>query len=163
ADAGNSTVYRLAAGRASLVPWAGTGAAGYGGDGGPAAGAQLDDPRAVAVDGAGDVFIADFGNDRVREVSAATGTITTVAGGGGFGWAPDGTTAAGALLEGPSGVAVEPNGLIVFSETDANRIRYIDPSTGLLGTAAGTGAYGPAGDGGPAPAAELAGPSLLTV
>ncbi|MHB1912117.1 MAG: NHL repeat-containing protein, partial [Acidimicrobiales bacterium] len=162
ADAGNGTVEELAAGTTDLVRLAGTGTPGFGGDGGPATGAQLDDPTGLAVDGAGDVYIADRGNDRIREVSAASHDISTVAGGGGFGSSPDGTPAAGAALEAPSGVAVSSSGQVFFTETSANRIRAVSPTSGDLLTVAGTGSYGTAGGGGPAVSAQLAGPDQLT-
>ncbi|HEX5265298.1 MAG TPA: hypothetical protein VFW24_00860 [Acidimicrobiales bacterium] len=122
---------------------------------------HLSDPRGVAVDSSGDVFVADTGHDRVVEVAAGSGALTTVAGSGTWGFTPDGAPAAGAAVEGPAGVAVDGAGDVFFSEGAANRIRKVDAATGALVTVGGSGIYGSSGDGGPAPAAQLAGPAAL--
>ena len=160
ADARTSSVYHLVPG-SPPVPVAGTGTAGFSGDGGPANAARLSDPRGIAF-GNGSLYVADTGNDRVRRIGP-DGTITTVAGGGGWGTTPDGAPAVGAALEGVDGVAVDGGGALYLSETTANRVRRVDPTTGALSTVAGTGSYGYSGDGGPAPAAQLGGPMAMTV
>ena len=159
ADAAAATVYEVRP-DGSVTSVAGTGRPGYSGDGGPGAAARLNDPRAVAVDRSGNVFIADTGNDRVREVAAGSGIISTVAGSGAWGVTPDGVPAGTAALEGPDGVAVDAAGGVFFSEAAANRVREV-AATRTLVTAAGVGTYGSAGDGGPAAAAQLAGPGAL--
>ena len=143
-------------------PVAGTGRNGFSGDGGPAVDASLSDPRGLALDGAGDLYIADFGNDRVREV-LPDGVIQTVAGDGTWGVGVDGTPAASASLEGPTGVAVDATGNVLFTETTANRVREVVVGTGLLATLAGTGVFGSSGDGRPAVTAHLEGPLGLAV
>ena len=85
---------------------AGDGGFGYSGDGGPAASAQLANPIGVAVDGEGNLYVADVGNNRIRKVDAVTGTITTVAGNGERGYSGDGGPAINAMLAGPWGVAL---------------------------------------------------------
>ena len=127
---------------------------GYSGDGGPAFTAALDNPCGVAVDGYGDLFIADTGNRRIREV-AASGIITTVAGNGNSGYSGDGGAATNASLDYPSGVAVDGYGDLFIADTENNRIREVGIN-GLISTVAG-GGYG--GDGGAATNAELNYPS----
>ncbi|MGI8776710.1 MAG: hypothetical protein ACR2LJ_04840 [Acidimicrobiales bacterium] len=134
---------------------AATGAAGFGGDGGPAAGAQLANPSGVAVDGTGNVFVADTANQRIRRIDAATGIITTVAGGaakGAAGFGGDGGPAARAQLANPSGVAVDGTGNVFVADTANQRIRRIDAATGIITTVAG-GAEFVAGAGQSAPPA----------
>ena len=127
--------------------------AGFGGDGGPAVAAQLRLPRDVAVDDAGNLFIADTGNSRIRRVDRS-GTITTVAGTGEIGYGGDGGPAVRAKLFGPEGVAVDGDGNLFIADSDNDRIRRVDPS-GTITTVAGTGERGYSGDGGPAVRAQL--------
>ena len=134
---------------------AGKGGWGYDGDGGPATAAQLNGPETVAFDAAGNIFIADLGNDRVREVNFSTGIITTVAGNGTAGFSGDGGPATAAELYRPSGVAVDAAGNLFIADRNNNRIRRVDLSTGIITTVAGNGAAGCTGDGGPATAASL--------
>ena len=141
---------------------AGTGAAGYGGDGGPAAAAQLNLPYGLAVDTDGNLYIADFGNLRVRKVSAADGAITTVAGNGQKASAPDGVPAAGASLFSPRNVAVDAAGLLYISEYEGHRVRKVG-ADGKLATAAGSGQAGYRGDGSAGSLAQLNYPAGLAV
>ena len=97
----------------TLVTVAGTGTDGYGGDGGPAMYAKLNAPQHVDVDSAGNVFIADAGNNRIRVVWAATGLIETLAGSGAAGWSGDGGPAESATLNGPWGVHVDRDGNVI--------------------------------------------------
>ena len=136
----------------------------FGGDGGPATEASFIYPSGVAVDEAGNLFIADYLNDRVRRVDAATGVITTVAGtgavgigAGGFGG--DGGPATAAQLDGPSSVALDGAGHLFIADWGNQRVRRVDAATGIITTVAGTGERGFGGDGGPATAAQLDGPS----
>jgi RHS repeat-associated protein len=134
---------------------AGTGTRGYSGDGGPAAEAQLNCPYGVAVDAAGNIFIADSSNHCIRKVDAS-GIITTVAGTGTWGYSGDGGPAAEAQLYYPQGVAVDAAGSIFIA--DGNHcIRKVDAS-GIITTVAGTGTWGYSGDGGPAAEAQLGWP-----
>ena len=140
----------------------GTGSAGYSGDGGPAASAQLKFPADVVVDGAGNLFIADVGNSRVRKVSSASGTITTVAGNGTSGFSGDGGPATLAALTSPAGVDLDSAGELFIADYGANRVRRVSAG-GVITTVAGTGSPGYSGDGGPATAAMLKSPADLAV
>ena len=132
---------------------AGTGTAGYSGDGGPATSAQLYDPYSVAVDGSGNLFIADEFNYRVRKVSPS-GTITTVAGTGVYGYSGDGGPATSAQIYFPHGIVLDGSGNLYFSDSYNHRIRKVS-SSGIITTVAGTGTAGYSGDGGPATSAQL--------
>src|SRR5208282_4615679 len=113
---------------------AGTSRLGYGGDGGAATLAQLSLPNGLAVDGAGNVYVADFGNSRVRKIS--NGIITTVAGTGVFGGSGDGGAATSAQLAYPNGLAVDGQGNFFIADTGNNRVRKVS-STGIITTIAG--------------------------
>jgi sugar lactone lactonase YvrE len=154
ADQNNYRIRKVSGGIITTI--AGTGAEGFSGDGGPAASATLNVPTGVAVDSAGNVYIADQYNDRVREVSG--GIISTVAGNGGFKFAGDGGIATGAALHGPSGVAADAAGALYIADTQNNRIRKV--SGGIITTVAGGGL---SGDGGPAIAAALSEPFGVAV
>ena len=158
ADTGNSRVRKVSGGAITTI--AGSSTVGYGGDGGAGASAQLNSPTGVAVDGAGNVYIADFGNNVVRKVTAG-GTISTVAGNGRQGYSGDGGPGVQAQLNGPQGVAVDTAGNLYIADTLNSRIRKLN-SAGIQ-TVAGNGIVGYSGDGGPATSAELAGPTGLAV
>src|SRR6185369_15254773 len=115
----------------------------------------------VAVDGTGNLYIADFSNNRIRKV-APNGTITTVAGNGGSGYTGDGGQAASAQLNLPIGVAVDGRGNLYIADSGNNVIRMVS-STGTISTIAGTGAAGYSGDGGLATKAQLANPRAIAV
>lgn len=114
---------------------AGIGVAGYSGDGGPATDAELSFPDALALDSAGDLYISDSDNNRIRRVSSV-GTITTVAGTGSFGFSGDGGEATAARLETPDGVAADPFGNLYISDGNG-RLRKV--SAGIINTVAGGG------------------------
>ena len=143
---------------------AGSGVRGFGGDGGPATAAQLNYPQAVAVDAAGNVFIADTGNMVVRKVSA-NGILTTVAGAAAVadaqGFSGDGGPATAAQLNNPKGLAVDASGSLFIADTGNQRIRKV--SGGIISTVAGGGTSGPGDDGGPATAAQLYNPVSVAV
>jgi sugar lactone lactonase YvrE len=159
ADTSNNRVRRVDAATGIITTVAGDGASGFSGDGGPATSASLNSPRGVAVDASGNLFIADFSNDRVRRVDAVTGTITTVAGGV-FG---DGGPATGASLNRPFEVAADGSGNLLIADFSNNRVRRVDAATGIITTVAGDGAFGFSGDGGPATSASLGFPSGVAV
>lgn len=144
-------VLRLDAATGLLTRVAGDGTTGFGGDGGPATSAQLRFPVGIALDAAGDIFIADWGNNRVRAVT--NGTITTVAGNGSAGYGGDGGPAVSARLSAPEDVAVDSSGNLYIADTMNNRVRKV--SKGVITTVAGTGIEGFSGDGGPATSAQL--------
>jgi sugar lactone lactonase YvrE len=148
---------------------AGNGLGGYSGDGGLATVAQLNSARAVAVDSAGNLYIADAGNQRIRKVTTA-GIISTVAGagnetrsfrelGGGSG---DGGLATAAQLYNPSSVAVDSAGNIYIADSLNHRIRKVTPA-GIISTVAGNGTSGFSGDGGLAIAAQLNSPDNVAI
>jgi sugar lactone lactonase YvrE len=139
---------------------AGTGTAGYSGDGGLATSAQVNDPEDVAVDSGGNLYIADYSNNRVRKVSP-TGTISTFAGGGCCGTGGGGP-ATNATVYGPSGLAIDAGNNIYFTELVSNRVRRVD-ATGTISTVAGNGTAGYSGDGGPAASAELNAPDGVAI
>ncbi|MGD0499686.1 MAG: NHL repeat-containing protein [Bryobacteraceae bacterium] len=152
-------VLRLDATTGLLTVVAGNGAAGFSGDGGPAAGAQLAYPQGVAVDAAGNLYIADSGNNRIRKVSSTV--ITTVAGNGTAGFSGDSGPATSAELNAPMGVAVDAAGNLYIADSGNNRIRKV--SNGVIATVAGTGTAGYSGDTGPATGAGLNEPSAVAV
>ncbi len=132
-------------------------------DGQPATQADLDLPSATALDGAGDIFIADSSHNRVREVIASTGNITTVAGNGSAGYDPAATIATATTLTAPGGVAVDGAGNLYIADTDNNVIREVNLTTGAIQTVAGNGTSGYSGDSAAASAAELNSPQGVTV
>ena len=129
------------------------------GDGGPADSATLRFPFGVALDGSGNLFIADAGTNRIRRVDSATGFITTVAGTGTRGFSDDGGPATNAELSFPSGVALDAVGNLFITDSSNDRVRRVDVATGVITTVAGTGTRGFSGDGGPATSATLRVPS----
>ncbi len=165
ADAGNHRIRKVnPAGIVTTI--AGSGATGYDGDGGPAVRAWLSYPQGVAADGAGNLYIADAGNHRIRKVDPA-GIVTTIAGGGTPGggrgrFRRDGGLAVRAQLNHPAGMAADGAGNLYFADIGAHRIRKVDAS-GIMTTIAGSGAIGFSGDGGPAAAAILFSPRGLAM
>jgi trimeric autotransporter adhesin len=157
ADAKNNRVYKVSAAN-QLVVFAGTSAAGYSGDGGAATAAELNAPRGLALDSAGDVFIADSGNNVVREVMAASGNIQTVAGNGTAGATGDSELATSAELSAPGGVFVDANGNVFISDTGNNEIREVSATSQSISRIAGTGSAGFTADGAAALSATLRGP-----
>ena len=145
ADDGNARIRKITVATDIITTVAGSGTAGYSGDGGQATSAQLNHPTSVAVDTNGNLYIADTSNNRVRKVTAATGIITTLAGDGTAGFSGDGAAASAAQLRAPKGVAVDATGDVYIADTDNHRIRKVTAATGIIATAAGngTGARGP--------------------
>jgi len=133
---------------------AGDGAAGYTGDGISATSAALNFPEGVALDAAGNLYIADNYNCRIRKVSV-NGLITTVVGNGTPGYNGDGIPASSAAIDGPTRVGFDHNGNLLVVDSGNQRIRRVDKNTGIISTIAGTGTMGYSGDGGPATAGDL--------
>ncbi|PZF71894.1 T9SS type A sorting domain-containing protein [Taibaiella soli] len=125
------------------------------GDGGPALSAQLNDPRGITADAAGNLYISDNGSNRVRMVNATTGIITNVMGNGSTTYGGDGDPANNSVLNtySPSAVNVDAAGNVYIS--DAYRLRKVDAATNIISTIAGNGIQGSSGDGGPATAAQF--------
>lgn len=144
----------------TITTIAGTGRQGFSGDRGPATSARLHDPYGVAVDGHGNVYIADRDNHRVRRVSPG-GRITTIAGTGSAGYSGDGGPASAARLHDPRGVAVDAHGNLYIADSQNFRIRMV--SGGTITTVAGTGTSGSSGDGGPPSSAQLVYPTGVAV
>jgi sugar lactone lactonase YvrE len=177
ADEGNNRIRKVDAQTGTISTVAGTGRSGFSGDGGPAVRAQLADPRTVAVDAAGNLYIGDQANARIRKVDAATGLISTIVGAptadGAGGWvgghSGDGGPAAQAKLFAPRSIVVDASGNLYITdaehETTFHTIRRVDAKTGIITTIAGTpnaeGAF--AGDGGPATQARLNYPNQLAL
>jgi hypothetical protein len=140
---------------------AGTGTPGFSGDGGAAIAAQLDHPAAVFADSAGNLFICDLGNQRIRMVSTS-GSITTIAGvGSGSSYSGDGAPATAATIISPMGILKNESGIVFCNAGAADRVSKIDVA-GIIKTIIGTGSYGYSGDGGPATAAQCAPRDIAT-
>lgn len=171
ADSYSSQIFEVSA-AGTLTVVAGNGTLGYSGDGGPATSAALNGPESVALDGTGNIFIADTNNSVIRAVNTQStaitvagvviqpGTIQTVAGSGTAGYSGDGGAATGAELADPYGVFVDGNENIFIADTDNSAIREVVASTGNIQTVAGNGTTCAnqslfCGDGGPATSAQL--------
>jgi len=145
---------------ARVSTFAGTGAAGYSGDGGVAAGAQLNNPYGISIGPDGALYICDMENHRIRRV-ARDGTITTVAGTGRRGYSGDAGPALEAELNEPYEVRFDKAGNMFFVEMRNAVVRRVDAQTRTLSTVAGIGKEGFAGDGGPAAKAQLRQPHSI--
>ena len=146
-----------------LTHLAGTGKAGYSGDGGPATDAQLDSPHSIQVGPDGQLYICDTGNHVIRIVDLQTGILTTFAGTGEPGPTPDGSPISGTPLNGPRSLDFDPSGDLWLATREGNQIFRFDLAAGTIQLVAGTGEKGASGNGGPARLAELSGPKGLTV
>jgi len=142
---------------------AGNGNGGYAGDGGAATNAQLSAPFGVCVDAYGNVYIADYADQRIRKVSASTGFISTIAGNGTSGYSGDGGAATNAQLADPTGVSVDASGDVYIADRLNNSIRKVSASTGIISTIVGNGTPGYSGDGSAATSAQLHTPSGVFV
>ena len=138
-DSGNSRVRKVDAITGFISNIAGVGLQGFSGDGGPATNAALSGPNGVAVDGVGNVYVADYLNVRVRKIDAVTGFITTVAGNGIIGNSGDNGLATQAQLSGPWGLAVDAAGDLYISDYPSYVVRSVDAATGVIRTIAGGG------------------------
>ncbi|MGE0222652.1 MAG: hypothetical protein AB7S57_05280 [Acetobacteraceae bacterium] len=140
----------------------GTGEQGYGGDGGPASAARLNNPFDAAFDADGNLIFSDTFNHVIRRVDARDGSISTIAGTGERGFAGDGGPATRAQLNEPYGVVVDRNGTVFFADRLNRRVRKVD-ANGIITTLAGDGSGKYSGDGGPAATAGLAEPNGLAL
>jgi uncharacterized protein (TIGR03437 family) len=150
-DTDNHRVRKVSGGVIATI--AGTGVAGFGGDGGSALTAQLNFPYGLALDSAGNVYVADLGNQRVRKITP-DGFITTVAGTGRRASSPDGAAPTDTSLLSPRNLAVDAAGNLYIAEFEGHRVRKMTPD-GKLSTVAGTGVAGWSGDGNRASAAQV--------
>jgi trimeric autotransporter adhesin len=163
ADYGNHVIRKITStGYISTI--AGTGTAGYSGDGGAATSAMLNSPTGVAVDSSDDIYIADCYNHAIRKVTTKTGKISTVVGTGGIsGYSGDGGAATSAKLYDPKSVAFDPIDNLYIADTNNQVIRKVTALTGNISTFAGTGTAGYSGDGGVATSATLKYPNGVAI
>ena len=162
-DTFNNLIRRVD-GRGIVTTVAGNGEKAYSGDGGPATKAALNEPYGVVVDRAGNLYVADRLNRRVRRIDAATGTITTVAGNGEAAYSGDGGPAHRAGLAEPNGLAFSPDEkLLYITDVADNRVRVVNLAASRITTFAGTGAAEHSGDGGPAAKAATFGARAVKV
>lgn len=163
ADTQNHRIRRFDPKTGQLHPFAGTGAKGFSGDGGPASQAQFGDVYCICFDdGDRRMLVADLDNRRIRSIDMASGTISTVAGNGEKGIPKDGAAATESPLFDPRAVAIDRQSNIYILERSGHALRVVD-SQGKIRTVAGTGKPGLAGDGGNALEAQLNGPKHLCV
>jgi uncharacterized protein (TIGR03437 family) len=158
-DANNARIRRIDP-TGTISTFAGNGTQGFGGDGGDAKSAMVFQPRQLALDGAGNLYVADNGNNRIRRITPG-GTISTVAGGGSGGALGDGGPATQANVVAPTGIALDTAGNLYIAASD--RIRKVNASSGVITTIAGTGAAGFSGDGDLATLATFDLPQTLAV
>ena len=163
ADSHNHRIREVSGGIITTV--AGTGTPGFAGDGGAATAAQLWLPSAVAVDSSGNVYIADTKNQRIRKITGTT--IATLAGDGEELFGGDGAAATAAVLDSPTGVAVDSSGNVYIADRHNQRVRMVASGSGIISTIAGSGAAsfsgGFSGDGATATSATLSRPSGVSV
>lgn len=145
----------------TITTVAGSGNRGYSGNGGPATAADLSRPQSVAVDSDGNIYLSDSDNHVIRRVGL-DGIISNYAGTGEIGFTGDGGPATSATLSDPNGIVVDGRGGLYLVDDVANVVRHVD-ADGIITTVAGTGEPGFSGDGGPATAATLSGPSDLVL
>jgi trimeric autotransporter adhesin len=163
ADLASEHIYRVDASTGNISVFAGTGAGGYSGDGGPAKSATFNHPYGLAFGPNGDLYISDSRNNVIRKIDMSAGTIDTVVGSG-FGAGPGDGDSCGTLVPGkkakntvlcnPFGIAVDANNNIFFTNANSQVLEVV-ASTHIVSVVAGTGSYGYAGDGGPAQNANL--------
>ena len=157
AEAPNHCIRKLDLRTGIITTVAGSGQAGYTGDGGPATQATMNEPYAVQVDGNGDLYVVDRLNAAIRKIDAANGVITTVAGTGEKGYGGDGGPGTGAQMREPNDCYLDGRGRLLIADIQDQRIRRLDLESGIMNTFAGTGEKVRAGDGGPASEAAING------
>jgi sugar lactone lactonase YvrE len=161
ADAQNYRVRKIDA-SGIITTVAGDGTQGFSGDNGPATAAAIDSPSGLAVDAAGNLYLSDTHNHRVRKVAIADGIITTIAGTGSPGYSGDSNAAGAAAVALPHGLTLDRAGNLYIADTGNNRIRRIDAVTGAITTVAGNGTQTFSGDSGLAASAALDSPRAVT-
>jgi DNA-binding beta-propeller fold protein YncE len=163
AERDNHVIRRVDGATGTITTVAGSGVAGFAGDGGPGVKAQLRQPHSIVFDRDGTLLICDIGNHRIRRLNLGTGIIETYAGTGRAAATPDGVPVRGAPLNGPRTMALAANGDLYLALREGNAIYRIDAASQTLHHIAGTGESGYAGDGGTATAAKLGGPKGLAL
>jgi DNA-binding beta-propeller fold protein YncE len=157
-DTFNHCIRRVDARTGVITTIAGTGERGFAGDGGPATRAQMNEPYGIVIDRAGNIYLADRLNRRVRRIDGASSVITTLAGDGSGKFSGDGGPSAQAGLAEPNGLALDRDHRRLFiADVADHRVRVIDLVSGVIATFAGTGNGRHAGDGGPAASADIFG------
>lgn len=162
ADTHNDRIRLIDGVTGNISSVAGTGHAGFSGDGGNASAAQLRLPGALALDSLGNLYIADTGNHRIRRLSPE-GILTTVAGNGVQGFSGDNGLATAASIDSPAGIALDSAGQLYISDTHNHRLRVVDRNSGVIRTLTGDGTPSATGDGGLASSARFAMPRGLTI
>jgi sugar lactone lactonase YvrE len=159
-DSSDNRIRKVSGGVISTV--AGTGVGGFSGEGGPATAARVYSPLGLAIDGSGNLFFADYYNNRIRKVAVGSGIITTVAGSGATA-AVDNVVATASGLNSPTAVAVDSSGNLYIADYQNHRIRKVAAGSNTITTVAGNGTAGVGGDGGLATAAQLNYPQGIAV
>jgi sugar lactone lactonase YvrE len=162
-DLGNQRIRRLDLATKKMTTIAGTGKAGYTGDGGPATEATLAAPHEILFDRAGDLYIAERDNHVIRKVNMKTGIISTVAGTGMAGFAGDGGPAVRAQLRQPHSIFLDRDGTMLICDIGNHRIRRLHLDTGIIEAWAGTGATEPTPDGSPVKGTPVTGPRTFII
>jgi streptogramin lyase len=161
-DTFNHRIRKVDAKTGVISTVAGSGKKGFGGDGGPATAAMLNEPYGIELDTDGNLYIVDRLNCCIRKVDAKTGNIATVAGTGGkAGFAGDGGPATAAQFREPNGLCLDGKGLLYVADVADQRVRMVDLTAGTIHTLAGNGKKVSAGDGGPLKDATFAGPRAV--
>ena len=173
ADTGDNRLRQVNTGTGIISTIAGTGVAGFSGDGGPAIAAEINSPRAPSYDSLGNLYFVDTSNHRVRKIDKTTGIITTVVGSGGFaaenqgcdggGYSGNNGPATSARMHCPLGMAIDANDNLYIADYFNSVIRKVDAKTQIITTVVGTGTAGYTGDNGPATAATLNFPDRVSV
>ena len=157
-DIGGNRIRKITISSGLISTVAGTGTAGFNGDGVAATSAQIFNPSALTFDNNGNLYFTDRSNNRIRKISTSTGIISTVAGTGASGFNGDGIAATSASLSSPNEVSFDANGNVFIADWNNNRVRKVDKVTGVISTICGTGTAGFNGDGVLATAAQINGP-----
>ena len=162
-DVGGNNVRRVDAKTHIITSIAGTGKQGFSGDGGPATQAEFNQPHSLAFDPAGDLYVCDIMNHRIRKIDMKTGIISTWSGTGEEKTAPDGSPITGSPLHGPRALAFGADGKCYLALREGNALLQLDPKANTLKRVAGNGKKGFTGNGGPALQATLSGPLGLSL
>jgi streptogramin lyase len=162
-DMGDNCVRRIDGKSRVITTVAGTGKAGFSGDGGPATAATFNQPHSIALDPRGNLYVCDIANNRIRKIDMSSGVITTFAGTGKKSATPDGAKIDGAPLNGPRAIDFDKAGNLWLALREGNAVYKLDSAEGTIHHVAGTGAKGFSGNGGPAIGATLSGPKGLSV